>query len=109
MTLSTTQLQRLRPVLDAQSDERPDLQQLAAHNQVIGRETPLDSPLTEETTTPNLMGNTLNEALLAVLNKFTIDVTEKAREGAIDPVLVEMMKFVKWSIFFPVAVKTIQF
>ncbi|UNH32196.1 type VI secretion system ATPase TssH [Moellerella wisconsensis] len=86
MTLSTTQLQRLRPVLDAQSDERPDLQQLAAHNQVIGRETPLDSPLTEETTTPNLMGNTLNEALLAVLNKFTIDVTEKAREGAIDPV-----------------------
>ncbi|WP_420029759.1 Clp protease N-terminal domain-containing protein [Moellerella wisconsensis] len=28
MTLSTTQLQRLRPVLDAQSDERPDLQHL---------------------------------------------------------------------------------
>lgn len=84
MTLSTTQLQRLRPLLDAQSDERPEVQQIAAHNQSIQSEEPLamDSPSTDN----SVMGNTLNEALLAVLNKFTIDVTEKAREGAIDPV-----------------------
>lgn len=86
MTLSITQLQRLRPMLDAQSDERPEVQQLAVHNQSLPAEAPLETQSTNETTAPNVIGNTLNDALLAVLNKFTVDVTDKAREGAIDPV-----------------------
>lgn len=86
MTLSTTQLQRLRPMLDAQSDERPDVQQLAAHNQSLSQETPSDANEVEKAKNSNVIGDTLSEALLAVLNKFTVDVTEKAREGAIDPV-----------------------
>ncbi|NHX33457.1 type VI secretion system ATPase TssH, partial [Escherichia coli] len=67
MTLSITQLQRLRPMLDAQSDERPEVQQLAVHNQSLPAEAPLETQSTNETTAPNVIGNTLNDALLAVL------------------------------------------
>lgn len=88
MTLGETQLQRLRPLLDAQSDERPEIQQLASHNHLP------EAPLTQnnETNTPSstidnaIIGHTLSDALQAVLNKFTLDVTEKARLGEIDPV-----------------------
>ncbi|MGO2335862.1 type VI secretion system ATPase TssH [Providencia sp.] len=90
MTLGTTQLQRLRPLLDAQSDERPEVQQLAAHNSAShSSHSESDAALTSENSGSSdnaIIGNSLNDALLAVLNKFTIDVTEKAREGAIDPV-----------------------
>lgn len=87
MTLGETQLQRLRPLLDAQSDERPEVQQLAAHNHTA--ENNLDHENNDQpSTSPDnaIIGHTLSEALLAVLNKFTIDVTEKARLGEIDPV-----------------------
>lgn len=66
LTLGQSQLERLRPLLDAQSDERPDVQQeaeLALHHD-----------------------GELNPALQNVLDKFTLDVTARAREGSIDPV-----------------------
>jgi type VI secretion system protein VasG len=66
LTLGQSQLERLRPLLDAQSDERPDVQQeaeLARHHD-----------------------GELNPALQNVLDKFTLDVTARAHEGHIDPV-----------------------
>ncbi|WP_109392807.1 type VI secretion system ATPase TssH [Proteus terrae] len=88
MTLGETQLQRLRPLLDAQSDERPEVQQLASHNHLP--EAPLnqhnETNAPSSTTDNAIIGHTLSDALQAVLNKFTLDVTEKARLGEIDPV-----------------------
>ncbi|WP_145495210.1 type VI secretion system ATPase TssH [Yersinia bercovieri] len=81
LSLSTTQLQRLLPLLDSQSDERPEVQQAAAL---------ADSPvnLTDEAaTTPSASGQPeLNDALQAALDKFTLDVTAKAKTGQIDPI-----------------------
>lgn len=88
MTLSETQLQRLRPLLDAQSDERPEIQQTESHNAVPSLTQAATIPGAEgqESTPLAVTGNTLSDALQAVLNKFTIDITEKARQGDIDPV-----------------------
>lgn len=81
LSLSATQLHRLLPLLDSQSDERPEVQQTAAL---------ADSPvnLTDEApTTTSASGQTqLNDALQAALDKFTLDVTAKARANQIDPV-----------------------
>ncbi|WP_145574627.1 type VI secretion system ATPase TssH [Yersinia mollaretii] len=81
LSLSATQLQRLLPLLDSQSDERPEVQQAAAL---------ADSPLnlTDETATnTSASGQTqLNDALQAALDKFTLDVTAKAKTGQIDPI-----------------------
>lgn len=82
LTLGQSQLERLRPLLDAQSDERPDVQQeeeLAQNHggdvEIIGR--PAGAEVKE---------GELSPALQNVLDKFTLDVTAKAREGKIDPV-----------------------
>ena len=80
LTLARSQLERLRPLLDAQSDERPDVQQeveLASVEDVefVGR--PLGTEMKE---------GGLNPALQNALDKFTLDVTARAREGKIDPV-----------------------
>ncbi|MCU6191923.1 type VI secretion system ATPase TssH [Enterobacter sichuanensis] len=80
LTLGRSQLERLRPLLDAQSDERPDVQQeaeLASVGDVefVGR--PLGTEMKE---------GELNPALQNALDKFTLDVTARAREGKIDPV-----------------------
>ncbi|HEN3625623.1 TPA: type VI secretion system ATPase TssH [Yersinia enterocolitica] len=81
LSLSATQLHRLLPLLDNQSDERPEVQQAAAL---------ADSPvnLTDETATnTTASGQTqLNDALQAALDKFTLDVTAKAKTGQIDPI-----------------------
>ncbi len=81
LSLSAAQLHRLLPLLDSQSDERPEVQQAAAL---------ADSPvnLTDEApTTPSASGQTqLNDALQAALDKFTLDVTAKAKTGQIDPI-----------------------
>ncbi|PSN07990.1 type VI secretion system ATPase TssH [Siccibacter turicensis] len=80
LTLGQHQLARLRPLLDAQSDERPDLQQEAALAQnggdveMVGR--PVGATAAGE----------LNPALQNALDKFTLDVTAKAKAGNIDPV-----------------------
>lgn len=74
LTLGQSQLERLRPLLDAQSDERPEVQQEAELASV-------GSPVGAE-----LKEGELSPALQNVLDKFTLDVTAKAREGKIDPV-----------------------
>ena len=82
LTLGMSQLSRLLPLLDAQSDERPDLQfeaELAQEHggevEFVGR--PVGAELKEGELTP---------ALQNALDKFTLDVTAKAKEGKIDPV-----------------------
>ncbi|MBD8115490.1 type VI secretion system ATPase TssH [Pantoea agglomerans] len=82
LTLGQSQLERMRPLLDGQSDERPEVQQEAglAQNhggdvEFVGR--PVDAELKE---------GELNPTLQNALDKFTLDVTAKAREGKIDPV-----------------------
>ena len=69
LSLSESQMQALMAMLDQHSEERPQVQQEAA----------LDS------TTP-ASGTVPCDALKAVLDKFTQDVTAKARAGQIDPV-----------------------
>ncbi|HHW7320408.1 TPA: Clp protease N-terminal domain-containing protein, partial [Escherichia coli] len=76
LTLTRSQLERLRPLLDAQSDERPDVQQEAEPAQSHGGEVgfvgrPVGAELKEGELTP---------ALQNALDKFTLDVTAKARE-----------------------------
>lgn len=82
LTLGQSQLERLRPLLDAQSDEREDVQQEEALAQThsgdvefVGR--PVDAEIKE---------GELSPALQNALDKFTLDVTAKAKEGKIDPV-----------------------
>ncbi|WP_156292775.1 type VI secretion system ATPase TssH [Serratia oryzae] len=74
LSLSATQLAHLLPLLDAQSDERPA--------KPPGLEWPVDVPVqaTSSIAEPN-------QALQAELDKFTQDLTAKARSGQIDPVL----------------------
>ena len=71
LSISNAQLQRLTGVLDEQSEERPDVQQHAS----------LDSTEVSASSAPDTA-----QALQAVLDKFTHDVTAKARAGQIDPV-----------------------
>ncbi|WMY72561.1 type VI secretion system ATPase TssH [Buttiauxella selenatireducens] len=78
-SLSETQINRLKPLLDAQSDERPELQQQESLSQS-------PSTLTDAPREASVSGNTLSEALQAALDKFTLDVTAKAKAGSIDPV-----------------------
>ncbi|MBN6042527.1 type VI secretion system ATPase TssH [Citrobacter sp. ku-bf4] len=82
LTLGQSQLERLRLLLDAQSDERPEMQQEAelaqSHSgdvEFVGR--PVCADMKE---------GELNPALQNALDKFTLDVTAKAKEGKIDPV-----------------------
>ena len=82
LTLGQSQLDRLRPLLDAQSDERPDVQQEAELAQshgggvaFVGR--PVGAEVKEGELSPALQNS---------LDKFTLDVTAKAKDGKIDPV-----------------------
>ena len=80
LTLGQSQMERLRPLLDAQSDERPEQQQQEGLHQspsALANEAPRDK---------NIAGNPLSEALQNALDKFTLDVTAKAKEGKIDPI-----------------------
>ena len=85
LTLAQSQLERLRGLLDAQSDERPEVQQEAelAHTggdvEMIGR--PVGA--SDNTT---IKDGELSPALQNALDKFTLDVTAKAKDGKIDPV-----------------------
>ncbi|MDI7660299.1 type VI secretion system ATPase TssH [Cronobacter universalis] len=87
LTIGRSQLERLRGLLDAQSDERPEAQQEAQLAHASAACSDIGSPLSGESS-----GNSpaakpgLNEALQAVLDKFTQDITTKAKAGDIDPV-----------------------
>ncbi|HBZ1354821.1 TPA: type VI secretion system ATPase TssH [Klebsiella pneumoniae] len=82
LTLGQRQLERLRPLLDAQSDERPPAQQEAALAQPHGG----DVEFVGRPAGSELNADGLNPALQNALDKFTLDVTAKARDGQIDPV-----------------------
>ncbi|MGI6899946.1 type VI secretion system ATPase TssH [Enterobacter chengduensis] len=82
LTLGQSQLERLRPLIDAQSDERPEVQQEAELAQSHGGEVEfVGRPVGAE-----VKEGELNPALQNALDKFTLDVTAKAKEGKIDPV-----------------------
>lgn len=81
LTLGQSQLERLRPLLEAQSDERPDVQQEAELAQSCGDVEFVGRPVGAET-----KEGELSSALQNALDKFTLDVTAKAKEGKIDPV-----------------------
>lgn len=83
-SLSETQISRLKPLLDAQSDERPELQQQESLNREPSVLADSNAPLKPDSHA--VSGNALSEALQAALDKFTLDVTAKAKEGKIDPV-----------------------
>ncbi|SEM44036.1 type VI secretion system protein VasG [Pseudomonas sp. ok272] len=78
LSLSEVQLQHLTGVLDQHSEERPQVQQAMALNPVDAS-APLLTPAGGE--------RALDDGLQAVLDKFTQDLTAKARAGQIDPVL----------------------
>jgi len=77
LTLSQSQLERLRPLLDAQSDERPELQPMSSGDGIafVGR--PIDAEVKDGELSPPLQ---------SALDRFTLDVTAKAKAGSIDPV-----------------------
>jgi type VI secretion system protein VasG len=77
LSLSDTQLQRLFPMLDLHSEERLAVQQQA------GLVSTNDAPDLLAAPTSSAAQN---DALLAVLDNFTDDITAKARAGQIDPV-----------------------
>ncbi|KGI62842.1 ATPase [Enterobacter sp. UCD-UG_FMILLET] len=82
LTLGQSQLERLRPLLDAQSDERPEMQREAELAQSHGGEVEfVGRPAGME-----MEEGELSPALQNALDKFTLDVTAKAKEGKIDPV-----------------------
>lgn len=82
LTLGQSQLERLLPLLDAQSDERPEVQQEAALAQShVGEVEFVGHPGGSE-----VKEGELSPALQNALDKFTLDVTAKAKEGKIDPV-----------------------
>ena len=81
LTLGQSQLERLRPLLDTQSDERPDMQleeELAKSDAVEFVGLPVGVSEGKE--------GELSPALQNALDKFTLDVTAKAKDGKIDPV-----------------------
>ncbi|MGL4723947.1 MAG: type VI secretion system ATPase TssH [Scandinavium sp.] len=81
-TLGQSQLERLRPLLDAQSDERPELQ---LEEELIAS-TGGDVEMIGRAAGGEVKEGELNPALQNALDKFTLDVTAKAKEGKIDPV-----------------------
>jgi type VI secretion system protein VasG len=81
LTLGQSQLERLRPLIDAQSDERPELQQDAELARQGG-----DVEMVGRPEGADVKDGELNPALQNALDKFTLDVTAKAQAGSIDPV-----------------------
>ncbi|MCP1507119.1 type VI secretion system protein VasG [Pseudomonas marginalis] len=71
LSISDAQLQRLLVLLDQHSEERAQVQQEATR---------------DHTELPALSGTDEPDALKVILDKFTHDVTAKARAGQIDPV-----------------------
>lgn len=78
LSLRISQVERLRPLLDAQSDERPARQQEAGLSPAAEGVTSV-SPT--DTDSPALA-----DALQSVLDRFTQDITAKARAEEIDPI-----------------------
>ncbi|MDI2091877.1 type VI secretion system ATPase TssH [Commensalibacter oyaizuii] len=82
LSLRAVQLQRLRPLLDEQSDERDEIQNRAELNFVSSPTETLEK--TKEATSKTKASN--DDAYQQILDKFTTDVTKNAKEGKIDPI-----------------------
>jgi type VI secretion system protein VasG len=84
MTLTTSQLERLRPILESQSDERLEalIQEPVDNVKIMGRAMDLG----KGTHAPATAEQAEISQEDAVLNRFTVDVTARARDGKIDPV-----------------------
>ncbi|CPR18705.1 type VI secretion system ATPase TssH [Brenneria goodwinii] len=83
LSLTSVQLERLRPLLDEQSDERPELQQQTAEAARVSSHQ--SGEMSQSTDAPASV-NKPQTAGQAALDKFTTDVTANARAGNIDPV-----------------------
>lgn len=77
LSLGEAQLNRLLPLLDQHSEERPQVQQESALNA---------ADVSSELNPDSRIDSGKRDGLLAVLNKFTQDITAKAAAGQIDPV-----------------------
>ncbi len=94
LTLTTGQMAQLRALLDMHSDERPEEQAnesalMAGDSHATGNGNVafVGRPAGTQTAgTSAIKEGQPAAALLAVLDRFTTDVTAKAREGKIDPV-----------------------
>ena len=82
LTLGQSQLERLRPLLDAQSDERESVQQ----EEALAQDHEGNVELVGRSADTEIKEGELSPALQNALDKFTLDVTAKAKEGKIDPV-----------------------
>jgi type VI secretion system protein VasG len=83
LSLTRTQLNRLRPLLDRQSDERTETQ-----NEMSRYVVPTAADIhgeTEDQSPDDKLGG-LPPALQNILDKFTIDITVSARAQQLDPV-----------------------
>jgi len=78
LTLGQSQLARLRPLLGAHSDERPDAQ--------LNEEPVHQVNLAERPGEADVREGELSPAQQNALERFTIDITAKARAGSIDPI-----------------------
>ncbi len=79
-TTGQSQLERLRGLLDAQSDEREEVQQEAALSNSA------EVAFVGRSVNAEIKEGELSPALQNALDKFTLDVTARARDGKIDPV-----------------------
>lgn len=82
LSLRALQLQRLRPLLDEQSDERDEIQNKAALHSVSSPTKTFEKTkaITSKTKTSD------DDAYQQILDKFTTDITKNAKEGKIDPI-----------------------
>ncbi len=80
LSLSRTHLERLRPLLDSTSDEREQVQQEEEMPLATGPEAPVSEDAISST------GQGLSAVLQGALDKFTLDITARARAQEIDPV-----------------------
>jgi len=78
LSLGEAQLHQLIPLLDQHSEERPQLQKEAALN---------SASVSSNALTHSPSSTATQDAQLAVLDRFTQDITAKAKAGQIDPVL----------------------
>lgn len=79
LTLGQHSLEQLRPLLDAQSEERPEGPQGIKPDQ--------ESEQTRSPLAAKQNQNGRAQALKQVLDKFTLDITASAKAGTLDPVL----------------------
>ncbi len=102
LTLGQRQLERLRPLLDAQSDERPPAQQEAALAQPHGG----DVEFVGRPACSELNADGLNPALQSALDKFTLTSPPKPETARLTRCSDATRKSARWWIFSPVDVKT---